>query len=108
MVRETPKYNAHVVFINGFVGTSLVEKYLFEIVKGKFSFDIIRSYMSSGREKNEQERVAKYNQEFSHNNLNNQANVIDKPNRLLHMKPYFWFNDKKEIIPSFTGSRNFS
>ncbi|ALA98304.1 Spiroplasmavirus-related protein [Spiroplasma kunkelii CR2-3x] len=45
---------------------------------------------------------------FLHNNLNNQANVIDKPNRLLHMKSYFWFNDKKEIIRSFTGSGNFS
>ncbi|MFX4057036.1 MAG: hypothetical protein EHV01_001695 [Spiroplasma sp. hy2] len=94
--------------LTDFVGTSLVEKYLFESVKGKFLVDIIRSYMVSGRAKNEQERVAKYNQEFSHNNLNNQANVIDKPNRLSHMKSYFWFNDKKEIIRSFTGSGNFS
>lgn len=92
MVKETPKDTARVVFINGFFGTSLVKKYLFESVKGKFLVDIIRSYMVSGRAKNEQERVAKYNQEFSHNNLNNQANVIDKPNRLSHMKSYFWFN----------------
>ncbi|WP_342256417.1 hypothetical protein [Spiroplasma endosymbiont of Poecilobothrus nobilitatus] len=62
MVRETRKDTAHVVFINGFVGTSLVEKYLFESVKGKFSVDIIRSYIDSGRAKNKQERVAKYNQ----------------------------------------------
>ncbi|WP_338990494.1 hypothetical protein [Spiroplasma endosymbiont of Seladonia tumulorum] len=89
MVKETSKDTAHVVFINGFAGTSLVEKYLFESVKSKFSIDIIRSYMVSGRAKNEQERVAKYNQELSHNNLNNQANVIDKPNRLSHMKSYF-------------------
>lgn len=108
MIKETPNDTAHVVFINGFVGTSLVEKYLFESVQGKFSVDIIRSYVAAGRTKNEQERVAKYNQEFSHNNLNKQANVIDKPNRLSHMKSYFWFNDKKEIIRSFTGSGNFS
>ncbi len=53
MVRETPKDTAHVVFINGFVGTSLVEKYLFESFKGKFSVDIIRSYMALGSVKNE-------------------------------------------------------
>ncbi|WFG96262.1 hypothetical protein M1771_09260 [Spiroplasma citri] len=53
MIKETPNDTVHVVFINGFVGTSLVEKHLFESVQGKFSVDIIRSYMAAGRTKNE-------------------------------------------------------
>ncbi|UNF61771.1 MULTISPECIES: hypothetical protein [Spiroplasma] len=65
MITATPPDTAHAVFINGFVGTSIVEKYLIKNVKGKFSVDIIRSYKSSGRAPDENEKIAKYNSAIS-------------------------------------------
>ncbi|WP_419334221.1 hypothetical protein [Spiroplasma endosymbiont of Sarcophaga variegata] len=86
MITATPPDTAHAVFINGFVGTSIVEKYLMENVKGKFSVDIIRSYKSSGRAPDENEKIAKYNQQFLKNDVAKYANVIDNPTELSHMK----------------------
>ncbi len=108
MITATPADTTHAVFINGFVGTSIVEKYLMENVKGKFSVDIIRSYKSTGHSTDEEEKVAKYNQQFLKGDVTKYANVINKPMELSHMKSYFWFNDKKEMIQALTGIGNFS
>lgn len=61
MIKATPLKTEYVVFINGFLGTSLVEKYLKETVKGNFSVAIVRSYKSSGYVKTENEMIENYN-----------------------------------------------
>lgn len=103
-IKETPKNTSHVLFINGFVGTTMIDKYLNDVVRGEFGVNIIRSYMNSGLNiNNEKNLIYDYNKK----NEKQPVNVITV-NRKSHMKSYFWFDKSNKIIRSLVGSGNFS
>lgn len=103
-IKDTPEDTSYSLLINGFVGTSMVDKYLNNVVKGNFAVDIIRSYMNSGYNKNNEKKLI---DDYNKKHQNQPANITTVSHKS-HMKSYFWFNRSNKIIRALSGSGNFS